>query len=86
MITIDYTKITKEQYEYLMHTKDYVPLALYPLLDNNYFTRATEKAKREHYNARTTLQCTSDKAQYMEDELMQWLKTHTMFNSIVIAY
>ena len=84
MITLDYTKLTKKQIKKLQKTKDYVPLSIHFLLDNNYFNRATEKAKQQYYKNRTDLQCVGDKGKYLEEDLMEWIKEHEDFKNMII--
>lgn len=81
---LDYDLLIQPQMqEELMKLTDYVPLCILPYVPR-YFTRATEKAKQEHYQARTNLQCTSDPEKFMESEMEAWLKKHPEFKNIVL--
>ena len=69
--------------EELVKLTDYVPLCILPYVPR-YFTRATAKAKQEHYKARTSIQCTDNPNMFMENELESWIKKHPQFQEIII--
>ena len=83
MIILDHEKIINEKLNDLLSLDCYIPLCLHCYLDDTYFDRATEEAKRQYYTARTDLQCTSDKGRYMKDDLRKWLTEHKEFMDII---
>ena len=62
----------------------YIPLCLHCYLDDDYWTNASEKAKRQFYLKRTQLQGAKDYGQFIEDDLLEWVEQNKEFENIII--
>lgn len=84
MIIINHPLIREQKLQQIQEITDYIPLALMTYADENYFKNATETAKNEYYLKRTQLQGASNKAEFLEDDLMNWINENPQFQDIII--
>ena len=85
MLVLNKDKIEEYQRE-LDNYSEYLPLILYEYIDiRSYFDRINKETKLRYYEVRSDIQKVSNYEEFLEDDLIKWLKENPQYEDIILG-